>query len=95
MTSKRTSGIIFISSLLLMILSVSWLIFNTDDIGLILTEIMHQFVLIMAWLSFFITALSLRKLLLYIQYETNERKEKNVRDFHQYTKLLNPPFINN
>ena len=98
MASRRTLGVIFIFSLSFVIPSTSWVVFNImGDIGLIFINPICQFVAIMACLSFFIAAISLHKLLVDMRYEINETKgkEKNVRDFHQYIQLLNPPSMNN
>lgn len=94
MTSRRTLGIVFICSLFSVALSLSWLVTHVvDNVGLIFTEPIYSFVLTISCLSFFITFVSLHGLLVDKRRKTNEvrEKEKNVRDFHQYHQLLNPP----
>ena len=98
MTDKKTLVKAFIFSLFLAVLSISWFIFDiASDIGLIFKKISCQFALIMAFLSFSISAISLHKLLMIIRHDINRRKEKgkNIRDFHKYRQLLNQPDMNN
>ena len=98
MTDKKTLANVFTFSLLLAVLSMSWFVFNIIvDIDLVFREVYCQFVLILAFLSFFISIIFLRKLLISIQRDINRRneKEKNIRDFRQYKMLLDPPTMNN
>ena len=98
MTDKKTLAKVFMFSLLLAVLSMSWFVFNMIvDIDLVFREIYCQFVLILAFLSFFISIVFLRKLLVSIRLDINMRKEKEkiVQDFCQYKMLLDPPNMNN
>jgi len=98
MTDKKTLAKVFTFSLLLAVLSMSWFVFNMIfDIDLVFREISYQFALVLAFLSFFISIVFLRKLLVSIRRDINIRneKEKNIRDFHQYKMLLDPPTMNN
>lgn len=98
MTDKKTLVKVFTFSLLLAVLSMSWFVFNMIvDIDLVFGEISCQFALVLAFLSFFISIVFLRKLLVSIRRDINRRneKEKNIRDFYQYKMLLDPPTMNN
>ena len=98
MTDKKTLAKVFIFSLLLAVLSMSWFVFNMlVDIDLVFREVSCQFALVLAFLSFFISIVFLRKLLVSTRRDINGRneKEKNIRDFHQYKMLLDPPTMNN
>ena len=98
MTDKKTLAKVFTFSLLLAVLSMSWFVFNMIvDIDLVFGEISCQFALVLAFLSFFISIVFLRKLLVSIRRDINRRneKEKNIRDFRQYKMLLDPPTMNN
>ncbi len=98
MTDKKTLAKVFTFSLLLAVLSMSWFVFNMlVDIDLVFREVSCQFALVLAFLSFFISIVFLRKLLVSTRRDINGRneKEKNIRDFHQYKMLLDPPTMNN
>lgn len=98
MTDKKTLAKVFIFSLLLAVLSMSWFVFNMIvDIDMVFREVSCQFALVLAFLSFFISIVFLRKLLVSTRRDINGRneKEKNIRDFHQYKMLLDPPTMNN
>jgi len=98
MTDKKTLAKVFTFSLLLAVLSMSWFVFNMIVyIDLVFREISFQFALVLAFLSFFISIVFLRKLLVSIRRDINRRneKEKNIRDFRQYNMLLDPPTMNN
>jgi len=98
MTDKKTLVKVFIFSLLLALLSMSWFIFNMIvDIDLVFREESCQLALVLAFLSFFISIVFLRKLLVILRREINMRneKEKNVQDFHQYKMLIDPPTMDN
>jgi len=98
MTDKKTLAKVFTFSLLLAVLSMSWFVFNmVVDIDLVFRKFSCQFALILAFLSFFISIVFLRKLLVSIRRDINWRneKEKNIRDFRQYKMLLDPPIMNN
>lgn len=98
MTDKKTLAKVFTFSLLLAVLSMSWFVFNMIvDIDMVFREVSCQFALVLAFLSFFISIVFLRKLLVSTRRDINGRneKEKNIRDFHQYKMLLDPPTMNN
>ena len=97
MVQKKTLITTFLFSTVLVILSVLWLLFNiVGNIGLLL-EPLHQLVVIVLFLSIFISTVCLRKLLVDIRFKINEikEKEKNVKECYQYDQLLNPPIMNN
>ena len=98
MTDKKTLAKVFTFSLLLAVLFMSWFVFNmVVDIDLVFRKLSCQFALVLAFLSFFISIVFLRKLLVSTRRDINGRneKEKNIRDFHQYKMLLDPPTMNN
>ena len=98
MTDKKTLVKVFTFSLLLAVLSMSWFVFNIIvDIDLVFREVSCQFTLVLAFLSFFISIVFLRKLLVSKRRDKIRRneKERNIRDFHQYRMLLDPPTMNN
>ena len=98
MKGRKTRGILFVFWLLLVTLSTSWIFFSIlNDIKLILSELVYQFVFVISCLGFFIAVLSLRVTLTEVKSKINEEREKqkNVRDFYQYTQLLDPPSMNN
>ncbi len=94
MKEKRILALAFIFPLLIAIMSILFVMFN---INLVLLEIIYQLVLMVALLSFFIAIVFLRRFLVEIRYDLDERKgkEKNVRDCYLYHQLLNPPELNN
>jgi len=98
MTDKKTLVKVFTFFLLLAMLSMSWFVFNMIvDINLVFRKISCQFALILAFLSFLISIVFLRKLLASMRRDKIRRneKERNIRDFHQYRMLLDPPTMNN
>lgn len=98
MKGRNTRKILFIFWLLLATLSAAWIIFNVlNDINLIFSELVYRFVFIISCLSFFISVLSLHVILVEIKSKINEEREKqkNVREFYQYSQLLDPPSIDN
>ena len=98
MKGRRTPGVLFIFWLLLATLSASWIFFSIlNDMSLIFTESVYQFVFIISCLSLFIAVISLHDILAKVKSKINAEKEKqkNIRDFHQYTQLLDPPSMNN
>lgn len=94
MKEKRILALAFIFPLLIAIMSILFVMFN---INLVLLETIYQLVLMVALLSFFIAIVFLRRFLVEIRYDLDERKgkEKNVRDCYLYHQLLNPPELNN
>jgi hypothetical protein len=60
-------------------------------------KLIYDFVFIIALLNFTIAIISIRKLMIDVKHDKKviNRKEKNVRDFYQYTQLLDPPEMNN
>jgi len=98
MKGTRTRRILFIFWLFLATLSASWVSFNVlNDVNLIFTESVYQFVLIISGLSLIIAIISLHEILGEVKSKIKEEKEKqkNVRDFYQYTQLLDPPSMDN
>lgn len=98
MKGRRTRGILFVFWLLLATLSTSWIFFSVlNDIKLILSELVYQFVFVISCLGFIIAVLSLHVTLTEVKSKINEEREKqkNVRDFYQYTQLLDPSSMNN
>ena len=94
MKEKRILALAFIFPFLIAVISMLFVIFN---INLALSEAIYQLVLMVALLSFFIAIVFLRRFLVEIRYDIDERKdnEKNVRDCYLYHQLLNPPELNN
>ena len=98
MANKKTLVKVFTFSILIVVLSISWLVLNmTVDTDMVFREVSCQFALVMTFLSFFISIVFLRELLVIIRRDINRRKEKekNIQDFHHYKMLLDPPTINN
>ncbi len=97
MVQKKTLITTFLFSTVLVILSVLWLLFNIVGNIELLLEPLHQLVVIVLFLSIFISTVCLRKLLVDIRFKINEikEKEKNVKECYQYDQLLNPPIMNN
>jgi len=98
MTDKKTLAKVFTASLLLAVLSMSWFVFNiVVEIDLVFSETLCQLALVLSFLSFFISIVFFRKLLVSIRRDINTRneKEKNVQDFCQYKMLFDPPNMNN
>lgn len=98
MKGRTTRKILFTFWLILATLSASWLILNLlGNVNLILIESVYQFVFIITFLSFFISVLSLHITIVEVKSKINEEseKQKNIRDYYQYTQLLNPPSMDN
>ena len=97
MVQKKTLIKTFFLSSVLMILSVSWLLLNIVGNIELLLDPLHQLVVIVLFLSIFISTVCLRKILTDIRFKINEikKKEKNVKECYQYDQLLNPPIMNN
>ena len=66
-------------------------------VSFILTGIVNQIVLIVTFISSIVTLFLLRKSIVEIRYEINNRKEKekNIHDIYLYNQLLDPPSTNN
>ena len=97
MMQKKTLIKTFLLSIVLMMLSASWLLLNIVGNIELLLEPLHQLVVIVLFLSILISAVCLRKILAYMRFKINEmkKKEKNVKECYQYDQLLNPPIMNN
>jgi archaellum biogenesis protein FlaJ (TadC family) len=91
---EEKKNLVFIFSFSITIISLLFIIFN---INLVFSETVYLLVLMVALLNFIIAIVYLRRLLVEIKYDNDERKEKekNVRDCYQYYQLLNPSEINN
>jgi len=98
MKGRRTRGMLFIFCLLLATLSASWIFFSVlKDINLFFTELIYQFVFIISCLSLIIALIYIHEILDEAKSKIKEKKEKqkNVRDYYQYTQLLDPPPMDN
>jgi len=98
MKGRRTRGILFIFWILLATISILWVLFSIFmNINLILSELMYQFVFLVSWLLFIISAISLHGIMAELKSEINMEKEKqkSVQEYYQYTQLLDPPTMNN
>ena len=92
---KIVGGLIF--SISLIILSLSWVMLNGRDFGLIFTSNLYQLMISIVFLGFFITGFTLHSLLADIKHKIHDvkEKEKNVRDFYLYYQFLHPPDMDN
>ena len=72
------------------------LLININDFGLIVTEAVYQFVLIIACVGITSTGLNIYVLLTYRQYKINryKQKERSVHEFYHYHELFDPPVMN-
>jgi hypothetical protein len=83
---------------LLIILSISWLIFLIlNNLILVQTNIFLLLVLLVAALSFTLSIYFIYQIIFDVRVELKKarEKEKNVRDILQYEQLLDPPSIYN
>jgi len=94
MRERITMMITFLLSLPIALVSFLILFFNVNMIS---KKLIYDFVFIIALLNFTIAIISIRKLMIDVKHDKKviNRKEKNVRDFYQYTQLLDPPEMNN
>jgi len=92
MQEKNKLGLACVISIISTLLFSVWLI-----VSFILTGIVNQIVLIVTFISFIVTLFLLRKSIVEIRYEINNRKEKekNIHDIYLYNQLLDPPSTNN
>ncbi len=98
MEGKKAKQVLFIFWIILAILSSFWIIFTLlFDISLILTRFVYQFLFILSCCSITIAILSIREILSEVKSQIIEEKfkEKSIRDYYQYTQLLDPPEMNN
>jgi hypothetical protein len=83
---------------LLIILSISWLIFLIlNNLILVQTNIFLLLVLLVAALSFTLSMYFIYQIIFDVRVELKKarEKEKNVRDILHYEQLLDPPSIYN
>ena len=94
MRERITMMITFLLSLPIALVSFLILFFNVNMIS---KKLIYDFVFIIALLNFTIAIISIRKLMIEVKHDKKviNHKEKNVRDFYQYTQLLDPPEMNN
>jgi len=81
---------------LIIVLSVSWLIFLfVNNFQLAFSNMLILFVLIIACFSFILSIFFMSQMLIDVRSEIKKakEKEKNIRDFYQYDQLLDPPSI--
>ena len=83
---------LFIFWIILALQSIVWIFFNIFNVNLILTKSTFQFVFILSCLSFFVSILSIRKLLAEVKNMLKEEKikQRNVKDVYMYQQLLDP-----
>jgi len=84
---------LFIFWIILALQSIVWIIFNIFNLNLIITKSNFQFVFILSCLSFFVSILSIRKLITDVKNILKEEKikQRNVKDVYMYSQLLDPP----
>lgn len=83
---------------LLIILSVSWLVFLIlNNLILVQTNMFLLLVLLVAGLSFTLSMYFIYQIIFDVRVELKKAREteKNVRDILQYEQLLDPPSIYN
>ena len=98
MTDKKTITAMFIFSLSLISISITWLVLHLIGyVDFLLEEITFIIILILGVLVFLMALISLYKMQMDVKFETNERNdgEKTVREMYQYDRLLDPPDMNN
>lgn len=98
MKGRRKRGISFIFCLLLATLSASLIFFTVlRDINLIFKELTYQFVFVISCLSLIISLIYIHEILDEAKSKMKKQKEKqkNIRDYYQYTQLLDPPSMDN
>jgi hypothetical protein len=93
MKGLNSEKFLFIFWIILALLSIVWIFFNIFNFNLIITKSTFQFVFILSCFSFFVSILSIKKLLVEIKYIIKEEKikQRNVKDVYRYSQLLNPP----
>ncbi len=89
-----TMMLTFLLSLPIALVSFLILFFNVNMIS---KKLIYDFVFVIALLNFVVAIISIRKLMIDVKHDKKiiNRKEKNVRDFYQYTQLLDPPEMDN
>jgi len=98
MKEKRKIQILFSFWIILSILAISWIIFNIlFDFNIILKQSIYQFFIIFCSLSLIIAFFSIKGIIQDVSsnIQENERKESCIKDYYQYTQLLDPPELNN
>ena len=93
MKGLNSEKFLFIFWIILALLSIVWVFFNIFNFNLIITKSTFQFVFILSCFSFFVSILSIKKLLVEIKHIIKEEKikQRNVKDVYRYSQLLNPP----
>ena len=96
MMRSKILTITFTFWVLIIVLSVSWLIFLfVNNFQLAFSNMLILFVLIIACFSFILSIFFMSQMLIDVRSEIKKakEKEKNIRDFYQYDQLLDPPSI--
>ena len=94
MTSEKTVALTFVISVIIVVISVSWLIFHQIiNVGLMFFDSINLFLLISGIISFIFLQISLHHLLVITRnkQKTIKDQERNVRDCYRYNALMNPP----
>ena len=87
---------VFTFWVLIIVLSVSWLLFLLfNNIQIIYENILFILVLIVACISFFLSLFFIYQIVIDVLFEIKKEreKEKNIRDLLQYEQVVDPPSI--
>lgn len=98
MPDKKTIAAMFIFSLSMISISLTWIVLHLIGyVDFLLEEVTFIIILIVGCLVFLMALISLYKMQIDVKFETNERndREKTVREMYQYDRLLDPPDMNN
>jgi apolipoprotein N-acyltransferase len=98
MPDKKTIVAMFVFSLSLISISLTWIVLHlTGYVDFLLQEITFIIILIVGCLVFLMALFSLRQIQTDVKFETTEinDKEKTVREMYQYNRLTDPPDMNN
>jgi len=81
---------------LLIIMSISWLIFIFyNNFSLIFTNTLILMALVISIISFTLSVFFIVLIILdlRIEYNKNKNKEKNIKDYYSYDQVVEPPSI--
>lgn len=96
MKKVKMLTMVFIFWVLLIVMSVSWLIFLfVNNFYLIFQDISFSLVLVLASVSFFLSMFFVYQIVVDVLVEIKKAKEneKNIKDIYDYNQVLDPPSI--
>jgi hypothetical protein len=96
MKESKNQKFLFTMWLILAFLSIATLLISLFNMAFILTNLIVIFFIFIAVISFIISTISIRQLIIdfRISKEENVKNESNIRSYYMYEQLLDPPEMN-